>query len=191
MVNAEIPPQLVAELQEITDKDEEAPDAELWTTDSLCFRYFNILQQYKTTKQVSAPSVVTAHVCCSPGSSGSATCPTRREPSRTTSFRRSSARPRCTACRSRAERRAERPHSGAASDRVGKGRQQQHFELGWAARRPRAGTLGAPRHLATPANADVLSNLIKMVSPKFKNTNPAPSLRPSSRLPPSHGAAKN
>ena len=29
-------------------------DPELWTTESLCFTYFNILHQYKTTKQVSA-----------------------------------------------------------------------------------------------------------------------------------------
>jgi len=26
-------------------------EPELWNTDSLCFTYYNILQQYKTTKQ--------------------------------------------------------------------------------------------------------------------------------------------
>jgi len=27
-------------------------DAELWTTDSICFRYFNLLQEFKTTKAI-------------------------------------------------------------------------------------------------------------------------------------------
>lgn len=36
---------------EIRAKDEEIADPELWNTDSLCFNYYNILQQYKTTKQ--------------------------------------------------------------------------------------------------------------------------------------------
>jgi len=31
-------------------KDEELADADLWTTESICFRYFNLLQEFKTKK---------------------------------------------------------------------------------------------------------------------------------------------
>ena len=50
---AEMPAPLVEEVGQIANFDEEAPQAELWNTESLCFRYFNLLQSYKATKQVS------------------------------------------------------------------------------------------------------------------------------------------
>ena len=42
-VQAEIPAELVSVFEEIKTKDEEQADIELWNTESLCFRYFNIL----------------------------------------------------------------------------------------------------------------------------------------------------
>jgi len=44
---------LWTEVQAIDAKNEEISDSELWNTDSLCFRYFNLLQEFKTTKSVS------------------------------------------------------------------------------------------------------------------------------------------
>jgi len=41
---------LWTEVQAIDAKNEEISDSELWNTDSLCFRYFNLLQEFKTTK---------------------------------------------------------------------------------------------------------------------------------------------
>ena len=52
-IQGEIPPCLVQEFEEVRTKDEEETDAELWNTESICFRYYNILHSYKTTKQVS------------------------------------------------------------------------------------------------------------------------------------------
>lgn len=52
-VQAELPAFVTPLFDEIRAKDEEVADPELWNTDSLCFNYYNILQQYKTTKQVS------------------------------------------------------------------------------------------------------------------------------------------
>ena len=52
-VQGEVPVCLQPEFEEIRVKDEEIADAELWNVDSLCFRYFNILHQYKTIKTVS------------------------------------------------------------------------------------------------------------------------------------------
>jgi len=49
-VQPELPPVLIQEFEEIKVRNEELPEAELWNTDSLCFRYYNILHQYKTTK---------------------------------------------------------------------------------------------------------------------------------------------
>ena len=54
-VQGEVPVQLQAEFEEIRLKNEEITDPELWNTESLCFRYFNILHLYKTNKQVSGP----------------------------------------------------------------------------------------------------------------------------------------
>ena len=51
-VQGEVPIGLQAEFEEIRLKNEEIADPELWTVDSLCFRYFNILHLYKTNKQV-------------------------------------------------------------------------------------------------------------------------------------------
>jgi len=48
-----MPAALIEEVQQILEMDEELPQKELWNTESLSFRYFNLLQQYKTTKQVS------------------------------------------------------------------------------------------------------------------------------------------
>lgn len=42
-VQPEIPLQLQPEFAEILNKNEEESDGELWSTDSLCFRYYNIL----------------------------------------------------------------------------------------------------------------------------------------------------
>lgn len=42
-VQGELPPCLHPEFDDIRLKNEEVSDAELWNTDSLCFRYFNIL----------------------------------------------------------------------------------------------------------------------------------------------------
>ena len=52
-LTAEVPAHMVPAFEEIRTKNEESADHELWNTDSLCFNYYNILQQYKTTKQVS------------------------------------------------------------------------------------------------------------------------------------------
>ena len=52
-VQSELPAFMTPILDEIRAKDEEVADPELWNTESLCFNYYNILQQYKTTKQVS------------------------------------------------------------------------------------------------------------------------------------------
>lgn len=52
-IPGEMPAQCIEEMQQIMSLDEEAPQQELWNTESLSFRYFNLLQQYKTTKQVS------------------------------------------------------------------------------------------------------------------------------------------
>ena len=49
-VQPELTPQLIQDFEEIKAKNEELPDKELWNTESLCFRYFNILHQYKTMK---------------------------------------------------------------------------------------------------------------------------------------------
>lgn len=43
LVQAELPPVLHPEFEDIRTKNEEIADAELWNTDSLCYRYFNIL----------------------------------------------------------------------------------------------------------------------------------------------------
>lgn len=51
-VQGEVPVQLQVEFEEIRLKNEEIADPELWTVDSLCFRYFNILHLYKTNKQI-------------------------------------------------------------------------------------------------------------------------------------------
>ena len=53
MIQGEVPQKIEAQVELIRVKDEEIPDAELWNTESLCFTYYNILHQYKTTKQVS------------------------------------------------------------------------------------------------------------------------------------------
>jgi len=50
-VTADVPAYMNSIFEEIKLKNEEMPDAELWNTESLCFNYYNILQQYKTTKQ--------------------------------------------------------------------------------------------------------------------------------------------
>lgn len=52
LVQGEVPVQLQVEFEEIRLKNEEITDPELWNTESLCFRYFNILHLYKTNKQV-------------------------------------------------------------------------------------------------------------------------------------------
>ena len=52
-VQAEIPAELVPAFEEIRVKNEELADAELWNTESLCYQYYNIVQQYKALKQVS------------------------------------------------------------------------------------------------------------------------------------------
>mmetsp|Transcript_27121 Transcript_27121/g.36231 ORF Transcript_27121/g.36231 Transcript_27121/m.36231 type:complete len:280 (-) Transcript_27121:285-1124(-) len=51
MVQAELPAFMTPAFEDIRAKNEEIPDQELWNTESLCFNYYNILQQYKTTKQ--------------------------------------------------------------------------------------------------------------------------------------------
>jgi len=43
--------------EEIRTKNEELADVELWNTESLCFNYYNILQQYKALKQVSIVTI--------------------------------------------------------------------------------------------------------------------------------------
>ena len=48
-----MPAQLIEEVTQIVSLDEEAPRLELWNTESLSFRYYNLLQNYKATKQVS------------------------------------------------------------------------------------------------------------------------------------------
>ena len=45
-----LPKEVLKEFNVIDAKDEEMAEAELWTTDSICFRYFNLLQEFKTTK---------------------------------------------------------------------------------------------------------------------------------------------
>lgn len=52
LIDPAVPEELVKNFEEIKEKDEEQADAELWKPDSLCFRYYNILQHYKATKQV-------------------------------------------------------------------------------------------------------------------------------------------
>ena len=52
LIDAAVPESLVENFNEIMQKDEEAADPELWKPDSLSFRYFNIVQHYKATKQV-------------------------------------------------------------------------------------------------------------------------------------------
>lgn len=52
-VQGELPAYMTPVFDEIRAKNEEMADKELWNTESLCFNYYNILQQYKTTKQVS------------------------------------------------------------------------------------------------------------------------------------------
>ena len=53
-IQGELTPQITTEIEAIKMKNEEIADAELWSTESLCFTYFNILIQYRTTKQVSS-----------------------------------------------------------------------------------------------------------------------------------------
>lgn len=43
-VHPELPPFMHTLFDEIRQKNEEVADPELWTTESLCFNYFNILQ---------------------------------------------------------------------------------------------------------------------------------------------------
>lgn len=50
-IQGELTPQITTEIEAIKMKNEEIADAELWSTESLCFTYFNILIQYRTTKQ--------------------------------------------------------------------------------------------------------------------------------------------
>lgn len=45
-----LPNDVLKEFNVIDSKDEEMAEAELWTTESICFRYFNLLQEFKTTK---------------------------------------------------------------------------------------------------------------------------------------------
>lgn len=42
-VQGELPPALHPEFEDIRLRNEEIADAELWNTESLCFRYYNIL----------------------------------------------------------------------------------------------------------------------------------------------------
>lgn len=51
-VQGEIPVALHDEFEEFKSKNEELPDPELWNTESLSFRYFNTLHQYKATHQL-------------------------------------------------------------------------------------------------------------------------------------------
>jgi len=53
MIQGEIPLCLQPVFEEIKVKNEELSEKELWNTESIAFTYYNILQQYKTQKQVS------------------------------------------------------------------------------------------------------------------------------------------
>lgn len=44
---------LITQIELINAKDEEKQDSELWNPDSLCFRYFNMLQWFKVNNKVS------------------------------------------------------------------------------------------------------------------------------------------
>jgi hypothetical protein len=56
-----LPNETLRAFDECDKKNDELADADLWTTDSICFRYFNLLQEFKTTKQVSeTPTTVLA-----------------------------------------------------------------------------------------------------------------------------------
>lgn len=57
-IQAEVPASLQQQFEEIKNKDEEKADNELWNTESLSFQYYNILHQYKTTKQVSVAQII-------------------------------------------------------------------------------------------------------------------------------------
>ena len=63
-----IPANIQSQFEQLREKNEEMAEPELWNTDSLCFTYYNILQQYKTTKQVSLLYILShlsiAHLSC-------------------------------------------------------------------------------------------------------------------------------
>jgi hypothetical protein len=40
--------EILKEIEKIKKKEEEEEDEDLWTAESLCFRYFNFFQQFKT-----------------------------------------------------------------------------------------------------------------------------------------------
>lgn len=53
LIQAMLPPAVLKIFDDYDQRDEELADIDLWTTESICFRYFNLLQEFKTKKQVS------------------------------------------------------------------------------------------------------------------------------------------
>jgi hypothetical protein len=47
---------LTHEITTIQKRDEEAASAEVWTPESLCFRWYNTLNEFRASKRVSAPN---------------------------------------------------------------------------------------------------------------------------------------
>lgn len=46
-------PPVSTEIEAIKSKDEEEQDAEVWNSESICYRYYNMLQMFKVNNKVS------------------------------------------------------------------------------------------------------------------------------------------
>jgi hypothetical protein len=68
IIQGMLPDKVLKTFDEYDKRDEEMADIDLWTTESICFRYFNLLQEFKTKKQVS--QVTCAFTCIRTGLSG-------------------------------------------------------------------------------------------------------------------------
>ena len=47
-IEGNVSAQIMIEIDSIKKNEEEEESGELWTAESLCFRYFNFFQQFKT-----------------------------------------------------------------------------------------------------------------------------------------------
>lgn len=68
IIQGMLPDKVLKTFDEYDKRDEEMADIDLWTTESICFRYFNLLQEFKTKKQVS--QVTCAFTCTRTGLTG-------------------------------------------------------------------------------------------------------------------------